>query len=198
MEILSSCFLRLVQDDLDLPVCRAFVATATILPGVKPLEPNVPPKSRCRTSTDVPIQEIDRLYGHPRSRLTSLLTLCLHYSQVCRVKDWKYRNRWNGSSGRLAGVLFQRRATTPEGFSWEVSPLMKFFLRRIDAWRLVTCHPCECQAGGVLRYRRVIASFLSVYRWGKDVHCIVGVLGSLTTRYDSVITRYGEGWPLSC
>ena len=61
MEILSSCFPRLVQDALDLPVCRAFVATATILPGVNPLEPDVHPKSRCRTSTAVPIPEIDRL-----------------------------------------------------------------------------------------------------------------------------------------
>ena len=61
MEILSSCFPRLVQDALDLPICRAFVATATILSGVNPLEPDVPPKSRCRTSTAAPIPEIDRL-----------------------------------------------------------------------------------------------------------------------------------------
>ena len=61
MEILSSCFPRLVQDALDLPVCRAFVATATILPGVNLLEPDVPPKSRCRLSIAVPIQEIDRM-----------------------------------------------------------------------------------------------------------------------------------------
>ena len=26
-------------------------------------------------------------HGHPHSRFTSLLTLCLHYSKVCRVKD---------------------------------------------------------------------------------------------------------------
>ena len=32
-----------------------------------------------------------------------------------------------------------------------------------------------------------------VNRWGRDVHCIVGVLGSVTTRYYSVITRKGEG-----
>ena len=61
MEILSSCFPRLVQDALDLPICRAFVVTATILSGVNPLEPDVPPKSRCRTSTAVPTPEIDRL-----------------------------------------------------------------------------------------------------------------------------------------
>ena len=61
MEILSSCLTRLVQDALDLPVCRAFVATATIFPGVNPLEPDVPPKSRCHTSTSDAISEIDRL-----------------------------------------------------------------------------------------------------------------------------------------
>ena len=31
-----------------------------------------------------------------------------------------------------------------------------------------------------------------VSRRGRDVHCIVGVLGSATTRYDSVITRRRE------
>ena len=61
MEILSSCFLRLVQDALALLVCRTFVATAAILSGVNPLEPDVPPKSCCRTSTAVTISEIDRL-----------------------------------------------------------------------------------------------------------------------------------------
>ena len=35
-------------------VCRAFVATATIFRGIDPLEPDIPPKSRCRTSTVVP------------------------------------------------------------------------------------------------------------------------------------------------
>ena len=61
MEILSSCFPRLVQDALDLPVCRAFVGTATILSGVNPPEQDVPPKSRCRLSIAVPIQGIDRM-----------------------------------------------------------------------------------------------------------------------------------------
>ena len=40
-------------------------------------------------------------------------------------------------------------------------------------------------------YDSIISS--GVNRWGWDVHCIVGVLGSATTRYDSVITRKGEG-----
>ena len=37
MDITSSCFLRLVQDTLALPACRAFVATVIVLPGVNPL-----------------------------------------------------------------------------------------------------------------------------------------------------------------
>ena len=114
MDILSPCFLRLVQDAPALPVCSAFVATATILPGVNSLEPDVPLKPRCRTAIHtadspycspciyitckstklrteshavVPVllflsRRFTAFYGHPRSRLTSLLTLCLHYSQV--------------------------------------------------------------------------------------------------------------------
>ena len=46
-------FLVPVQDAPALPVGRAFVVTAIILPGVDPLEPDIPPKSRCRTSTAV-------------------------------------------------------------------------------------------------------------------------------------------------
>ena len=34
----------------------------------------------------------------------------------------------------------------------------------------------------MLRHGYTTASFPLVYRWRKDVHCIVGVLGSLTTR----------------
>ena len=40
------------------------------------------------------------------------------------------------------------------------------------------------------------ASFPLVYRLEKDVHCIVGVLGSLATRYDSVIAR-NRGGPVT-
>ena len=50
MNILSTRFLCLVQDAPGLPLFRAFVATATILPGVNPLEPDVLPKSRCCTA----------------------------------------------------------------------------------------------------------------------------------------------------
>ena len=53
MDMLSSCFLCLVHDASALQVCRVFVATATILPGVNPREHDVPPKSRCRISTVV-------------------------------------------------------------------------------------------------------------------------------------------------
>ena len=47
--------------------------------------------------------------------------------------------------------------------------------------------------GGVAAwvYDSIISS--GINRWGRDVLCIVGVLGSVTTRYDSVITRKGEG-----
>ena len=47
--------------------------------------------------------------------------------------------------------------------------------------------------GGVAAwvYDSIIHSDLN--RWGMDVHCIVGVLGSATTRYDSVITRSRGG-----
>ena len=55
MDIISSCFLCLVQGAPALVVIRAFFATAAVLPGLKLLEPDVPPKSRCRTSTVVPI-----------------------------------------------------------------------------------------------------------------------------------------------
>ena len=40
-------------------------------------------------------------------------------------------------------------------------------------------------------YDGIISS--RVNRWGRDVHCIVGVLGSATTRFDLIITRSGGG-----
>ena len=61
MDILSSYFLGLVQVAPALLVFCAFVATSTALSGVDPIKPDVPLKSHCRTSTVVPIQEIDRL-----------------------------------------------------------------------------------------------------------------------------------------
>ena len=39
----------------------------------------------------------------------------------------------------------------------------------------------------------MMASFPLVHRWGRDIHYIVGVLGSLTTRYDLVISCHGSG-----
>ena len=126
-------------------------------------------------------------HGHLRSRSTSLPTLCLYYSQVCRVKDWKYWNRWNGSPGRLVWVYSNEEQPPRKVFLRGSSPL-KVFPPEDDAWRLVACHPCGCQAGGVLRHRFMTASFPLVYRWGRGVHCIVGVVGSLTTRHDLVIS----------
>ena len=38
-----------------------------------------------------------------------------------------------------------------------------------------------------------MTSFPLVHRWGRDVHYIVGVLGSLTTRYDLVISYHAGG-----
>ena len=38
-----------------------------------------------------------------------------------------------------------------------------------------------------------MVSFPLVHRWGRDVDYIVGVLGSLTTRYDLVISCHGGG-----
>ena len=47
MDIVSYCFLCLVQDAPALLICRVFVATATVLPGVKALEHDVPLTPRC-------------------------------------------------------------------------------------------------------------------------------------------------------
>ena len=41
IDILSSCFLCLVQDAPALRICRVFIATATVLPEVNPLEHDV-------------------------------------------------------------------------------------------------------------------------------------------------------------
>ena len=41
IDILSPCFLCLVQDAPALPVCGVVIATATVLPGVNPLEQDV-------------------------------------------------------------------------------------------------------------------------------------------------------------
>ena len=37
-----------------------------------------------------------------------------------------------------------------------------------------------------------------VRRWGRDVHCIVGVLGSLTTRHDLVLSCNRGGQVSQC
>ena len=70
--ISAPVFFCLVQDAPALPVCRVFVATATVLPGVNPLEHGVSPKSRYRISTVVLYlgNEPPSYHGHPRSRFT--------------------------------------------------------------------------------------------------------------------------------
>ena len=50
----------------------------------------------------------------------------------------------------------------------------------------------------LLRHEYMMVSFPRVNRWGRDVHCIVGVLGSATTRYDLVITRKRDGLIAQC
>ena len=42
-----------------------------------------------------------------------------------------------------------------------------------------------------------MASFPLVHRWGRDVHYIVSVLGSLITRYDLVIYRVTGAGPVN-
>ena len=77
------------------------------------------------------------------------------------LKDWKHRTRWNGSSGRLAWVLFQRRAITRKAFLRGISPL-KVLPPEDDTWCLVAGHPCGCQAGEVLRHGHMTVSFTRV------------------------------------
>ena len=128
MEILSSCFPRLVQDALDLPICRAFVATATILPGVNPLEPDVPPpKSRCRTSTAVPIPEIDRLSRQPPQQI--YLTAHPVFTLPESLQSLRTENTG------LDGMDLQD--VWPEFYSNEEQPPRKVFLRGISPLKVL-------------------------------------------------------------
>ena len=61
MNIVSYCFLCLVQDAPALLICRVFVATATVLPGVKALEHGVPLTPRCHTISTFVLYMRDRL-----------------------------------------------------------------------------------------------------------------------------------------
>ena len=55
------------------------------------------------------------------------------------------------------------------------------------------------QCGNILlQHEYMMVSFPLVNRWGRDAHCIVGVLGSSTTRYDLVITRKRSGLVGQC
>ena len=100
-------------------------------------------------------------HGHPRSRFTSLLTLCLHYPKVCRVKGLKTQDSMNGSSGRLAWVYFDEEQPSRKVFLRGISPL-KVLPPEDDTWCLVAGHPCGCQAGGVLRHGHMTVSFTRV------------------------------------
>ena len=86
-EILSSCFPRLVQDALDLPVCRALLQLLQFSLE-STLSNRMSPQSHAVVQVLLSLsRRLTACHGNPRSRFTSLLTLCLHYSKVCRVKD---------------------------------------------------------------------------------------------------------------
>ena len=62
------------------------------------------------------------------------------------------------------------------------------------------CHEEVLSLQPMVSPKRFVAAWVcdgiissGVNRWDRNVHCIVGVLESVTTRYDSVITRKGEG-----
>ena len=131
MEIFSSCFPRLVQDALDLPVCRAFVVTATILPGVNPLEPDVPPSHAVVQVLLSLSRRLTACHGHSRSRFTSLLTLCLHYPKVCKVKGLKTQDSMEWIFRTFGLSFIPTRSNHPRRFSSEVSPLLRFSLQRM-------------------------------------------------------------------
>ena len=162
IDILSYCVLCPVQDA---PAVSVWLPATSLLsslcwsqpllfPGVNPLKHDVPLTSRCRINVVLYLGYGRPLcHGHPCSRFTYLPALCLQCSRVWRVKDWKCRNWWNGSSGFLTLVLLQQKPTTPKRFSWDISPQLRFSLHRMT---LDGYHPCGCQARGALRSERVI------------------------------------------
>ena len=80
-------------------------------------------------------------------------------------------------------VVFIRlwQSSLPPKHYW--SPLLGHLVFQIK--------PVSPGATILLRYRYMTASFPLVYRWGKDVNCIVGVLGRLTTRH-IIVSRDGR------
>ena len=117
MEIFSSCFPRLVQDALDLPVVvrllqlLQFSLESTLSNWMSP-----PSHAVVQVLLSLS-RRLTACHGHPRSRFTSLLTLCLHYPKVCRVKGLKTQDSMEWIFRTFDLSLFQRRATIPEGFS---------------------------------------------------------------------------------
>ena len=117
MEIFSSCFPRLVQDALDLPVVvrllqlLQFSLESTLSNWMSP-----PSHAVVQVLLSLS-RRLTACHGHPRSRFTSLLTLCLHYPKACRVKGLKTQDSMEWIFRTFDLSLFQRRATIPEGFS---------------------------------------------------------------------------------
>ena len=117
MEIFSSCFPRLVQDALDLPVVvrllqlLQFSLESTLSNWMSP-----PSHAVVQVLLSLS-RRLTACHGHPRSRFTPLLTLCLHYPKVCRVKGLKTQESMEWIFRTFDLSLFQRRATIPEGFS---------------------------------------------------------------------------------
>ena len=73
MDILSSCFLCLVQHAPTLPVCRAFVVTATVLPGFKPVDMMFLQSHAAASVLLFLSRKSTACHGHPRS---STLPVC--------------------------------------------------------------------------------------------------------------------------
>ena len=95
MNIISSCFLCLVQDAPALSVCRVFVVTATVFSGVNPLKHDVPLTSRCRISTAV------LFLGDP-SPVTAIPAANLPYCSPCvynTSKSAELRTEYTGIGG---------------------------------------------------------------------------------------------------
>ena len=105
-------------------------------------------------------------HGHSRSRPTLLLTLCLHYSQVCRVK-----NENTGIGGMdLQGVnlsFVPTMSNHPKAIFLRDIPSLKVSYPWDDARHLVACNPCECQAGGMVWSERVMAGIFMVQQVGE-------------------------------
>ena len=92
MNIFRFCFLCLVRDAPALLVCRVSVATATVLPGVKALEHDVPLTPRCRISTAV-------LYIGDRPSVTAIPAADLPNCSPCVHNTRKSAELWTESTG---------------------------------------------------------------------------------------------------